>query len=112
VGSRLRIGWRFELKKPSRELRAADHIGIGQARAKRAIRPLATGRSNWPQIGGDGGLKTASVLLSACASAGRHCLNPWSYLRDVLDQLATRSTGDKVGDLLPDVWASGHARMS
>jgi hypothetical protein len=31
-------------------------------------------------------------------------LNPWSYLGDVLDQLAGRSVGDEVGDLLPDAW--------
>src|SRR5579864_513168 len=32
-------------------------------------------------------------------------LNPWFYLRDVLDQLAARSAGAEVGDLLPDTWA-------
>jgi len=68
------------------------------------------GRANWLQIGGDGGLKTASVLLSICASATRHRLNPWSYLRDVLDQLAARSAGTDVGDLLPDAWAKRHAQ--
>jgi hypothetical protein len=56
--------------------------------AERAIRPLAVGRANWLQIGGDGGLKTAAVLSSVCATATRHRLNPWSYLRDVLDRLA------------------------
>jgi hypothetical protein len=53
-------------------------------------------------VGGDRGLRTASVLLSACASATLHRLNPWSYLRDVLEQLAGRSAGDDVDDLLPD----------
>src|SRR5262245_52904380 len=57
-----------------------------------------------------GGLKTAVVMLSVCASATRHRLNPWSYLRDVLDQLATRSGGNDVGDLLPDTWASRYAQ--
>jgi transposase len=78
--------------------------------AERAIRPLAVGRNNWLQIGGDGGLKTASVLLSVCASAMRHRLNPWSYLRDVLDQLAVRPAGDEVGDLLPDAWPGRDTR--
>jgi hypothetical protein len=63
------------------------------------------------RIGGDGGLKTASVLLSICASATRYRLNPWSYLCDVLDHLATRSNSDDVGKLLPDAWASRHARL-
>jgi transposase len=85
---------------------------IDNVAAERAIRPLATGRSNWLHVGGDGGLKTASVLLSVCASATRHRLNPWSYLRDMLDQLAARSAGADVRDLLPDAWAERHARMS
>jgi hypothetical protein len=66
-------------------------FAIDNGEAERAIRPLAVGRANWLQIGGDGGLKTASVLLSVCTSATRHSLNPWSYLRRVLDQLAGRS---------------------
>jgi transposase len=81
-------------------------FAIDNGASERAIRPLAIGRGNWLHIGGDGGLKTASVLLSICASATRHRLNPWSYLRDVLDQLAGRSDGDDVGDLLPDAGPS------
>ncbi len=76
--------------------------------AERAIRPLALGRGNWLHVGGDGGLKTASVLLSVCASATRHRLNPWAYLRDLLDRLALRPTGADVDDLLPDARANPH----
>lgn len=83
---------------------------IDNGEAERAIRPLAVGRSNWLHIGGDGGLKTASVLLSVCTSATRSGLNPWSYLRDVLDQLVTRSACGDMNDLLPDVWAGRPAR--
>ena len=85
-------------------------FAIDNGAAERAIRPLAIGRGNWLHVGGDGGLKTASVLLSACASASRHRLNPWSYLRDVLDQLVGRSVNDDMNDLLPDTWATVHAR--
>ncbi len=84
-------------------------FAIDNGEAERAIRPLAVGRANWLHIGGDAGLKTASVLLSVCASATRHGLNPWSYLRDVLDQLASRSSNADVSDLLPVAWAIRHA---
>jgi transposase len=87
-------------------------FAIDNGAAERAIRPLATGRSNWLHVGGDGGLKTASVLLSVCASATRHRLNPWSYLRDVLDQLAARSADADVSDLLPDARAVRNARLN
>jgi hypothetical protein len=84
-------------------------FAIDNGAAERAIRPLAIGRSNWLHVGGDSGLKTASVLLSVCASVTRHRLNPWSYLCNVLDQLAGRSASDDISDLLPDVWAVRHA---
>jgi hypothetical protein len=51
-------------------------FAIDNGASERAIRPLAIGRSNWLHVGGEGGLKTASVLLSVCASARRHHLNP------------------------------------
>jgi transposase len=89
-----------------------SRFAIDNGEAERAIRPLAIGRSNWLHVGGDGGLKTASVLPSVCASATRHCLNPWLYLRDVLDQLASRSADASAGDLLPDVWAIRHAQKN
>jgi transposase len=71
--------------------------------AEREVRPLAVGRKNWLHIGGDGGLLSASVLMSVCVSAKRHGLNPWLYLRDVLVRMATHPTD--VTDLLPDAWA-------
>jgi transposase len=79
-------------------------FAIDNGAAERAIRPLAVGRGNWLHVGGDGGLKTASVLLSVCASAIRHRLNPWTYLRDVLEQLAARPATAGVNDLLPETW--------
>jgi hypothetical protein len=87
-------------------------FAIDNGAAERAIRPLAIGRSNWLHVGGDGGLQTAAVLLSVCGSATRHRLNPWSYLRDVLDQLAARSADADVNDLLPDAWAVRHPRLN
>jgi transposase len=83
-------------------------FAIDNGEAERAIRHLAVGRSNWLHVGGDGGLKTASVLLNVCASATRHRLNPWAYLRDVLDQLAAGSADTDASDLLPDAWDARH----
>jgi transposase len=89
-----------------------SRFSIDNGASERAIRPLAIGRTNWLHVGGDGGLKTASVLLSICASATRHRLNPWSHLRNVLDHLAGRAAGDDVGNLLPDAWAIRHAQIN
>ena len=78
--------------------------------AERAIRPLAIGRSNWLHVGGDGGLKTASVLLSVCASARRNGLDPWAYLTHVLTEMSTRRAGADLDDLLPDRAAGATGR--
>ena len=78
--------------------------------AERAVRPLAIGRKNWLFVGGDGGLTSASVLMSLCASAKRHALNPWAYLTDVLTQLAAKRAD--VTHLLPDAWAKRHLPAS
>ncbi|HEY2910308.1 MAG TPA: IS66 family transposase [Gemmataceae bacterium] len=78
--------------------------------AERAVRPLAIGRKNWLFIGGDGGLRSAAVLMSLCASAKRHGLNPWAYLSDTLTQLAARPAD--ASHLLPDAWATHHLSSS
>jgi hypothetical protein len=85
-------------------------FAIDNGAAERAIRPIAVGRANWLQIGGDGGLATASVLLSVCASARRNRLDPWAYLGHVLSDLPRRASGADLADLLPDRWARRPAR--
>lgn len=77
-------------------------LAIDNGPAERAIRPLALGRNNWLFIGGDAGLASAAVLLSVCASARRHLLNPWLYVRDLLTRLPARPPGADLSDLLPD----------
>jgi hypothetical protein len=79
-------------------------FAIDNGAAERAIRPIAVGRANWLQIGGDGGLATASVLLSVCASARRNRRNPWVYLTHVLSVMSDRSAEADLNDLLPDEW--------
>jgi hypothetical protein len=88
-------------------------LTIDNAPAEQAIRPLAIGRRNWLQIAGDGGLKSAAVLLSVAASVKRHGVNPWANVRHALMESAARQPDADVADLLPDVWAksSGETRQ-
>jgi transposase len=83
-------------------------LTIDNSPAEQAIRPLAVGRRNWLQIAGDGGLKSAAVLLSVAASAKRHGVNPWAYLRHILSEKAAREPDADLTDLLPDAWAQAH----
>ena len=89
---------------------AADgRLAIDNGPAERAIRPLAVGSKNWLFVGGDGGLATAAVLLSVVASAKRHGVNAWSYLRDLFGRLPAVPTGADLSEFLPDRWAASHA---
>ena len=84
-------------------------LTIDNAPAEQAIRPLAVGRRNWLQIAGDGGLRSAAVLLSIAASAKRHGVNPWLHVRHLLAESAARKLDADFSDLLPDAWAQAGA---
>ena len=55
------------------------------------------GRKNWMFAGSDNGGHTATVLLSFTASARRHELDQWRYLRDVLSRLPIRASAPSEG---------------
>jgi transposase len=80
-------------------------LTIDNNRAEQAIRPLAVGRRNWLHVAGDGGLRSAAVLMSIAASAKRHHVNPWEYIKHILNEMPARKPGADLIDLLPDVWA-------
>jgi hypothetical protein len=91
--------------------REDGRLTIDNAPAEQAIRPLAIGRRNWLQIAGDGGLHSAAVLLSVAASAKRHGVNPWVYVKRILTTSAARPRDADFSDLLPDTWAQAAANL-
>ena len=70
------------------------------------LRRVAIGRKNWLFVGSERGGERLATILSVVASAHRHHLDLWSYLKDVLERLAS-GTGD-LESLLPDVWKRSH----
>jgi len=85
---------------------------------ERELRALTIGRHNWLFIGSPEAGPRAAVLYTLVASAVRHHLDVWAYLRDVFERLAILRTN--VGDspsaeqlmpLLPDVWAKTHPEL-
>jgi hypothetical protein len=81
-------------------------VPIDNNDVERDLRRVAIGRKNWLFFGSQDGGRRAATILSVIASAYRHDLDVWSYLRDVLEQLAGGTT--EVESLLPDVWKSAH----
>ncbi len=73
---------------------------------ERLMKRIAVGKKNWLFVGSlRAGMRNAN-LMSLVASAHRHDLDVYEYLRDVIEQ-SNRGTA-KPSDLLPDVWKASH----
>jgi transposase len=79
--------------------------------AERALRAIAVGRKNYLFFGSDVGGATAAVLYSFVQSCKRLGIEPWRYLRDVLQQLPT-CPAERLGELLPERWAQVQAAQA
>jgi hypothetical protein len=77
--------------------------------AERSLRGIAVGRRNWTFFGSDNGGHTAAVLSSLIASAKRHHIDPFAYLRDVFARISALPR-NRLEELLPDKWAAAQAR--
>ena len=55
------------------------------------------------------GGRTGAILASLIASAKRIHVDPFTYLRDVLERIAAHPQ-HRLMELLPDQWAAAHNR--
>jgi len=80
-------------------------LNIDNNAAERAIRAIAVGRKNWLFLGSDDGGRAAAIHFSLIASARRHGLDPFAYLRDLLRRIPSHPNRD-IDALFPDRWAN------
>jgi transposase len=78
--------------------------------AERALRPVAIGRKNWLFAGSDAGGHRAAILYSIMATCKRHGVDPFAYLRDVLDRVATHPSS-AIAALFPPNWKAAHEKL-
>jgi hypothetical protein len=81
----------------------AGFLEIDNGGSERALKPVALGRKNWLFAGSDEGGKTAATLLSLCTTCKELGIDPFAYLRDVLDRVSTHPNR-RIDELLPDRW--------
>ncbi len=81
-------------------------LGIDNNVSERTLRVAAIGRKNWLFFGSDGGGEAAAICLSILASAKRHSIEPFAYVRDLLTALAKNDVD--LEPLLPDNWIKAH----
>lgn len=82
-------------------------LAIDNNVSERTLRPCTIGRKNWLFVGSERGGRTAAILFSLVASAKRHELEPFPYLRDVLSRI-NQCPAERLGELLPDTWLQQH----
>ena len=69
---------------------------------------MALGRKNWLFAGSDAGGVRAAKLYSLIASAKRHTLEPYAYLRALFNRLPSHPA-ERLHELAPATWAGNSA---
>jgi transposase len=80
-------------------------IELDNNTVERAIRPIALGRKNHLFAGSDGGAERWAVVASLLATAKLNGVEPFAYLRDVLERMSNGHPMTRLDDLLPWNWA-------
>lgn len=71
--------------------------------SERTLKLIGMGRDNWLFLGSDQGGHTAAVLYSFTATCKHLRVDPFAYLRDVLQRLPTQAP-ERLEELLPHRW--------
>jgi len=91
---------------PVSALRDGD-LSIDNNVSERSLRAQAIGRKDYLFVGSDRGGRTAATLYSLVGSCKRHLIDPFAYLKDILERLPTHPA-DRLGKPLPDAWLETH----
>jgi transposase len=71
---------------------------------ERAIRPITLGRKNHLFAGSDGGAERWATVCSLIATAKLNDVEPFAYLKDVLERMSNGHPASRLDDLLPWNW--------
>jgi len=78
-------------------------LSIDNSLSERVIKLVALGRKNWLFSGSDEGAQRAAILYSLIASCRLCGIDPFVYLRDVLERINTHPA-NRINDLTPPRW--------
>lgn len=95
----------YSLKRWAALTRYLDdgQVPIDNNHIEQEIRPVVVGRANGLFTGSLRAGKRAAAIMSLIQSAKLNSLNPYAYLRDVLERLPTHPN-DRIDQLLPHNW--------
>ena len=69
---------------------------------ERALRKIAVGRANWLFAGSDAGAERAAVIYTVVGTCRLLDVEPFAYLKDVLEKLASGWKQSEIASLLPN----------
>jgi transposase len=70
---------------------------------ERALRLVAVGRRNWLFAGSENSAKNAAILYTLVGSCKDLGIDPWEYLRDVIERVTTHPAS-RIAELVPRAW--------
>ena len=74
-----------------------------------AIRPITLGRKNHLFAGSDGGAARWATVCSLITTAKLNDVEPFTYLKDVLERMSGGHPVSRLDDLLPWNWSQSNA---
>ena len=97
---------RYALTRWSALCRFLDdgRIELDTNTVERAIRPIALGRKNHLFAGSDGGAARWATVCSLITTAKLNDVEPFAYLKDVLERMSSGHPMSRLDDLLPWNW--------
>jgi hypothetical protein len=78
-------------------------LNIDNNPVENAIRPIAIGRKNYLFAGSHDAAQRAAMIYSLFATCRQHNINPYHWLKDVLERLHLYTTNN-ISELLPQNW--------
>jgi transposase len=104
---------RYTLARWSALCRFLDdgRIELDTNTVERAIRPVALGRKNHLFAGSDGGAARWAIVASLLTTAKLNDVEPFAYLKDVLERMSNGHPMAQLDDLLPWNWVRSNATI-
>jgi hypothetical protein len=84
-------------------------IEIDNNRVENAIRPTAVGKKNWLFIGAADAGDRGAILYTIVESCRQRGINPFEYLRDVLERLPKMQTS-QIAEVTPGAWSKARQK--
>ena len=88
-------------------------VEIDSNTVERTIRPIKLGAKNHLFAGSDGGAESWAVIATLIQTAKLNAVEPFAYLRDVLDRIVSgRTKANELSSLLPWAWKASQTQAA